>query len=315
MTTRRTFLKSSATLSAGLLATGALFSSPTNTRKFSISIKAGNIGVQLPLPALIDKASAFGFEAISPDGKELVNLEPGEMQDLIGKMRTKNMKWGAGGVGVQFRKDEESFKKGLQKLPAVAKAYQQAGVQRIGTWIMPTHPELSYVPNFQQHVERLSQIAQILDDHDLQLGLEYVAPKTLMAKSRYPFMRTLAELRTLIAEIRPANVGVILDAFHWYCAEDTVEDLLSLSNSDVVAVDLNDATAGRSRDEQIDGQRQLPLASGIIDLTAFMSAIVKIGYDGPVRAEPFNQPLRDMKDEQALKATYAAMKKAVDLVE
>jgi hypothetical protein len=41
--------------------------------------------------------------------------------------------------------------------------------------------------------------------------------------------------------------------------------------------------------------------------------LVEIGYDGPTRAEPFNQPLRDMDDEDALKATADAMKKAFKL--
>ena len=56
------------------------------------------------------------------------------------------------------------------------------------------------------------------------------------------------------------------------------------------------------------------MATGVIDMQSFMSALVEIGYDGPTRAEPFNQALRDMEDEAALKATYDAMKKAFDLV-
>ena len=55
------------------------------------------------------------------------------------------------------------------------------------------------------------------------------------------------------------------------------------------------------------------MASGVIDMQTFMDALVEIGYDGPTRAEPFNQALRDMDDEAALKATADAMKKAVSL--
>jgi predicted xylose isomerase-like sugar epimerase len=46
-----------------------------------------------------------------------------------------------------------------------------------------------------------------------------------------------------------------------------------------------------------------------------MDALVEIGYDGPIRAEPFNQALRDMDDIAALKATADAMKKAFNLVD
>jgi sugar phosphate isomerase/epimerase len=50
-------------------------------------------------------------------------------------------------------------------------------------------------------------------------------------------------------------------------------------------------------------------------LKSFLAALVQIGYDGPVRAEPFNQALRDMDDQEALQTTYRAMKRAFDLVE
>ncbi|MEO0332840.1 MAG: sugar phosphate isomerase/epimerase, partial [Bacteroidota bacterium] len=74
------------------------------------------------------------------------------------------------------------------------------------------------------------------------------------------------------------------------------------------------AHAGRSAVEQIDGERELPMATGLIDTQAFLDALVKIGFNGPVRAEPFNQALRDMPDAKAVATTAEAMKKAFNLV-
>ncbi len=82
-----------------------------------------------------------------------------------------------------------------------------------------------------------------------------------------------------------------------------------------MACDLNDAPAGIAVDEQMDNSRELPAATGVIDLKGFLGALVKIGYDGPVRAEPFNQPLNRMDDLDALKATAAAMRKAFAMVQ
>jgi hypothetical protein len=45
-----------------------------------------------------------------------------------------------------------------------------------------------------------------------------------------------------------------------------------------------------------------------------LDGLLEIGYDGPTRAEPFNQVLNDMDDEAALKATSEAMKKAFKLL-
>lgn len=85
---------------------------------------------------------------------------------------------------------------------------------------------------------------------------------------------------------------------------------MSLSNRDVVACDLNDAPAGIAVDDQKDSVRDLPATTGVIDRKAFLSALVRIGYDGPVRAEPFRAELRSLAPEDAVTRTAESMKKA-----
>jgi sugar phosphate isomerase/epimerase len=94
--------------------------------------------------------------------------------------------------------------------------------------------------------------------------------------------------------------------------------VLSLKASDVVAVDLNDAPAGIPKDQQMDNRRELPCATGVIDVGAFLNALNEIGYDGPVRAEPFNQALNRLAKEDketACAATAQAVKKAFALIQ
>ena len=63
---------------------------------------------------------------------------------------------------------------------------ENAGVSRMGTWISPGHNGLTYLSNFKQHTSRLSEIAKVLKDHGIRLGLEYVGPKTSWSATRYP---------------------------------------------------------------------------------------------------------------------------------
>jgi sugar phosphate isomerase/epimerase len=155
----------------------------------------------------------------------------------------------------------------------------------------------------------------VLGDHGVRLGLEYVGPKTSWSSSRFPFIHTMAEMKDLIAEINLGNVGFLLDSWHWYTAQETEADLLSLKSAEVVLCHVNDAPKGLAPDQQIDSRRALPCATGVINLKAFLGAMVKIGYDGPVVCEPFSQELRQMSPEQILAAVAAAMKKAAALVE
>ena len=202
------------------------------------------------------------------------------------------------------------FREGMQALPAFASKLQKAGVQRVTTWLMPTSPELTYRENFRVHAARLRECATILHDHGLRFGMEYVAPKTLWASQRFPFIHTMREMRELIAEMNVPGVGIVLDSWHWYHARDTTADIRALKPADIISVDLNDAPTGVPQDEMPDGKRELPAATGVIDTQGFLAALERIGYDGPVRAEPFNEPVRKMKPEDAVTATAASLKKA-----
>jgi sugar phosphate isomerase/epimerase len=312
---RRSFLKTTSLLTASTLAAPLVgwAGTPPATRKFTLSLNPGNIGVSATQTELLALAHQHGFTAITAIPHHLASFSDEEMTAFVGEMREKKISWGSANLPVDFRKDDYKFQQDLALLPKFAQAMDRAGAQRMNTWIMPTHPSLSYFPNFRKHAARLREVAVILEQYGIRLGLEYVGSKTLVTRSRYPFLRTLGETRELIGEIGQENVGFVLDSYHWYCAEDTAEDLLSLKNSDIIACDLNDARADLSRDEQIDGTRELPGATGVIDLKTFVSALVQIGYDGPVRAEPFNQVLRDMEDHAAIRATYDAMMKTFEL--
>ncbi len=313
---RRFFLKAAGAAALGTLTWGSIAgAAEAKRRKFTLDLRCGAIGVGADLRQSIALAHRFGFESVEPAGEAVAALSQTQLDELLAEMKAKKLVWGAAGLPVNFRADDAAFEAGMKSLPALAAGLQKAGITRMGTWLSPASDELTYLANFRQHARRLRQVCKVLGDHGLRFGMEYVGPMTSWTKGRYPFIHTMAETKDLIAEMGADNAGLVLDSWHWYTAGDTVEDLLSLENSDVVACDLNDAPAGIERNAQIDSRRELPMASGVIDLKTFLGALVEIGYDGPIRAEPFNKPLNEMGDEEALSATAKAMRKAFALVE
>lgn len=310
---RREFIKYSGMATAAMaFSTGLSFAQNPN-RKFKVSLNPGAIGVRSTQKELIGHAVKHRFEAISPLPDQLGKMSSGELSDFLADMKRHKLSWDAASLAVDFRKDKATFEEGLAGLPEIAKICQSAGVNRMSTWIMPSHNELTYNQNFRQHRDRLKQVAVILKDHGIRLGFEYVGTKKLKIVSRYPFAGTMREMLELVDAIDVNGVGLQLDAYHWYTSTESVADLESLKNEQIVTCDLNDATAGRSIEEQIDGERELPGDSGVIDLKGFVGALIKIGYDGAVRAEPFNAKLNAMDNEEALAATSKAMWRTVNL--
>lgn len=307
MLNRRKFIATQTTAMLGIgIAPASLFSS-SSERKFKMSLNAGSIGVSGNQMEVLDYAIKYGFEAMVCNSGDLLSMSTAQSDELVDKMKAKGISWGSAGLPLDFRKDNNTYQTGLKALPAAAKAMEKVGATRMNTWIMPTQADRTYRANFDLHQKRIKEISNILGHHGIRFGLEYVGPKTLMSRDKYSFIRTMAELKELIAAVDEENLGFILDSFHWFCAGESASDILSLENKDIVAVDLNDARAGISADEQIDGKRELPGASGEIDLKSFLGALNQLGYDGPVRAEPFNQVLWDMDNDAALAATHKAM--------
>ena len=308
-------------MTAGLMAVAVApgFSAERNARgnanrKMTINLMGGMIGVRANQREAIELAHAHGFESVEAMGGELARMSEAEIKELLANMRGKSVVFGAAGLSVDFRGEEAKFEEGLKELPRIADALQRAEVTRVGTWIMPGHNSLTFLQNLKQHGKRLRAVADILDERNIWLGLEYVGTKTLRDRFHYEFVHTMAETKELIAEIGAKNVGFVLDSWHWWNANETAEDILTLKAEQIVACDLNDAPAGIPKEKQIDGERELPLATGVIDVAPFLNALQKLGYTGPVRAEPFNKPLNDLDNEAACAKTSEAMHKAFALI-
>jgi sugar phosphate isomerase/epimerase len=277
-------------------------------------LSPGSIGVKATQEQAIEFAHYYGFEAVEPYGEPMATMEPAQIRELAAGVRAKRLVWGAAGLTVEYRKDQATFEAGMARFPAVAKALATAGVTRVSTWLMPASDELTYLQNMRQHAARLRAIAQVCKDNGQRFGLEYVGPKTLWTSRRYPFIHTMAEAKDLIAEIGTGNVGFVLDSWHWQMAGEGAAELKTLRNEDIVSIDLNDAPAGVPADQQIDSKRELPLATGVLDVKTFLNTLNGLGCDAPARCEPFNAALRALPPEQALAKVADAMKRAMALI-
>lgn len=314
--TRRQFLAASAATGIALSVAGRLVAAATSgqERKFYAILSLGRLGLHASFPESVELAARHGFEGLDPDAEYLASLNDGALHRLLDDLQERSLKFGAAGLPVEFRKDSETFNSDLRKLPATAAALQRAGIWRVNTWIMPCSDDLTYLQNFRQHAERLRLCAQVLADHSQKLGLEYVSPRTLWRSQKHPFIHTLSEMKELLVAIGTGNLGIQLDSWHWFNAQETQQDLLTLRGQDVITVDLNDAPTGLTLDQYRDDHRELPAATGVIPVKQFLDALLQIGYDGPIQAEPFNATVRALPLEQACAVTSDAMKKAFHLM-
>jgi sugar phosphate isomerase/epimerase len=272
-------------------------------------LSPGAIGIRMALPEAIKLAAETGFE-----GLEFSISEAADLADRHGATYVKEL-FGASGIGVgswgfpvQFRHDDATYQADMAGLPHLAQVARQVGATRCVTWMLPFSDELRFMDHFDLIVKRLRPAAQILADHGIRFGLEFVGPRTMRQGHKYSFISTMEGMLGLCGAIGTGNMGLLFDSFHWYTAHGTAQDIASLRNEDVVLVHINDAMPGKSPDEQLDGERALPGETGVIDLATFLKGLAAIGYDGPVVVEPFSERVKAMPPYDAAIATRESLR-------
>ncbi|MDH5610755.1 MAG: sugar phosphate isomerase/epimerase, partial [Cyclobacteriaceae bacterium] len=126
---RRTFLKQAAAV------TGLAFVPFTTMqamelgrkRKFTMGLNPGAIGVRLDQEQLLSKAMAYGFESIVAYSGTLAGWSDTQIDDFTARMKKNKISWGAAGLPMDFRQNQETHQKGIAELPNHAKALQKAG--------------------------------------------------------------------------------------------------------------------------------------------------------------------------------------------
>lgn len=265
-----------------------------------LCLNRGTCGGKLPTEDFARVAADAGFAGADVDlGYARANGGASALADLYAK---HGLRFGGWGLGDWRSADKAKSDASLEDLKALAPIAAELKADSCATWLMPSS-DLPLMDNWRFHVERLKPQAQVLADHGLRLGLEFVAPHHLRRKSRHEFVFTPGLMLELAADVGP-NVGLLVDCFHVHCAGVPMSDVADLPREKVVLAHLNDAPEGQIWDVN-DGVRLLP-GEGAIDAAAFLSALRDAGYAGPVSLEVFSDDLRALPPEEAAERAFDA---------
>lgn len=272
------------------------------------SLNTGALRITVPLEEALALAAGADFTALDLPMDELVRRAArSSVEEVKREFTAAGVRPGAWGLPVNFRGDQQTFQEGLSRLPDCAALAQALGSPWCATWILPFSDTLDFRDNMRLHSERLRPVAEILAAHECRFGLEFVGPRTLREGHAFEFISTIDGALELAAAIGTGNVGLLLDCYHWYASHGTADDLARLTARQIVYVHINDAVAGRAVDDQLDQERMLPGATGLIDIEAFLRALEAMGYDGPVAVEPFNAELNALPAAERVQAAARSL--------
>lgn len=256
-------------------------------------------------PAQIDLAADSGFPAvdISVTGAIKEGLDATRAH-----LKKRQIRPGVVSFPVEFRKDEESFKKDLDNLEQAAGMAAALGCPRMATWILSSS-DLPKDENRRLHKRRLGAAANILARSHVRLALEFLGPLHLRTAKPHEFIWKMPEMLEFAREVGP-NVGLLLDSWHWHHAGATPGDILKAGREGIVHVHFNDA-AKLPPDQVRDNERLMP-GEGIADLDGFLKALKKIGYRDALSVEVFGRGLKDMTPLDAARLSFNTAKTVME---
>lgn len=211
-------------------------------------------------------------------------------------------------IPIELGASSAEFQRSFAELRDLIASAHAIGYTMGLTWIMPGSNEILPV-DFQPILAgRLQRIGRLLEEFEIQLAVELVAPYAIQQQYRYPIPVTMDYLLHLIAQTEQKNIGVVLDNFHFYCAGHTIRDYALLKDPyQIKMVHLSDGVPHRTPQEQQDLDRRLPGETGVIDCNALLQHLQQIQYCGPVIPEPLDTALACRPFSEMLQRAAASL--------
>ncbi|MBM4437882.1 MAG: sugar phosphate isomerase/epimerase [Actinobacteria bacterium] len=254
----------------------------------------------------LDVARDAGFKAADfamPAALELATTSGPE--GVAAAFASRGLAAGGWGAGVRLTGPDSDAVAALAKLPRMAEIAAAARASA-ALLVVPNRTELTPADAWRQFAERTVQVADVLANWGLTVGLEFIGPNLWPALPHLLFNDIRGTLE-LADRTGRANVGVLFDTYHFHCGASRIEDIRAATGR-ITHVHLNDAPPGDPRTFD-DSMRRLP-GEGVIDLARVVRELEAVGYRGPAGVEIFNPELKALSAAQGAARVAAACRTA-----
>jgi 2-keto-myo-inositol isomerase len=142
----------------------------------------------------------------------------------------------------------------------------------------PLPPGKSWDETIEESVRVLDELGRIAAGYGRALAFEFLGQPLCS-------VQTLAQAAEIAGRVGRANVGLVIDSFHFYAGGSRIESIDALDARKLFIFHINDAE-DLPREKLEDRHRLLP-GLGILPLREIVSALRRIGYDRVTSVEIF----------------------------
>lgn len=256
---------------------------------------------------LIELALTYGFGGLDLNMSTIARRARNNGVDQAKRfVASAGLRIGEFALPVEIVGDEAAFRSGLAELTEVAQIAEALEAYCCRFAIQPVSREAPYHEFFEMHRQRLTEVAEVLANHNVRLGLAFTAAPDQWKDAETAFIHEGEALMTLIRTIGKSNVGVALDIWEWVVGGSSVEQFKQIPGESISSVRLADLPAEASLESVTEQDRVLPGEGGPIDCRAVVQHLKGCGYEGPLTLYPAPSQFTGMTREAIVQQARAA---------
>ena len=241
----------------------------------------GATAMMADLPTDIRAASAAGFDYVEIWAAKLRRfLENGSPEDLKALFAENAvMPLSINSIEHITFRDEDAYRRikaECEELCAIAATIKCPYIVVVPGRLPPELTSSSEI--IEETVRVLRELASIAERYGVALAFEFLGEPDCSVQKL-----DLAD--EIVEKVNRANIGLVIDSFHFYTGGSTIEMIDALDPKRLFIFHIDDAE-DRPRDQLTDAQRLLP-GLGILPLKEIVAAFRRIGYEKNASVELF----------------------------
>jgi len=266
------------------------------------------LGINGRQSELIELALTYGFTGMDIDMQDMLRRsQRTDVQDASKYLEAAKIKIGGFDLGIDLDADEESFTGIVGGLHPLSDLAQQLGAEQAYLRVPACTDRLPYHEYFDIQIQRIGQVAEVLESRGIKLALTFNADKKEAEKKQFPFIVNVEGLLALVKGISNSNVGCLIDTWNWVVGGGTYEQITALQVEKIVAVRLGTITAGVDVESATPADRVLPETSGPIDHVSLIKHLADVKFTGPVSPSASSQSYKGQTRESIVQRAQEAV--------
>ncbi len=260
---------------------------------------------------LIELALTYAFRGMEVNMMDMLKRsQRTSFEDASKYLRAAEIKIGTFDVGVNLDVSDEEFATELAQVHPLAEIAHQLEAQT-ATLRVPAATDTAAFPEFFETIsKRISQIAAVLAEKNIRLGIAFLSGAEKTEGKQFPFVNNVESFLALVKNIQGDNIGYVIDTFDWHLGGGTLEQIKQVPAEKIVAVRFGELAEGVDVDSATTADRVLPTVDGPLNHVE----IAKYLADAKVNAAVMPTASGAQYKERTREATVNAAQEAIDAI-